>query len=165
MKQVIPFLLMFAMPVAAAPKFGGQNAEETPISDEPSGWPPGVGTVVTYAQDKAELDRYLELVRTSPDFAGTETNIKFYGVTYTVNRLGESLAGVAKMPLPKAAAAALALANGLEGKSKGELHIKVTVREYNDNGTIKEDTIYEIDAGAQMEISSGKSEADDKNHK
>lgn len=163
-KLLIPFLAIFAVQSSGA--FAGVGGEDAEVPPTDNGVELQAELDAMYQRDEAKIQAYLQRLRTDPEFAGIETTIKFHGVTYTVSRLGEAAAAAdAKLPLPKAAAAALALANGLGAKTQGQLRIRVTVREYDSNGNIKSDTIYEIDAGGSAEISSGKAEADDKNHK
>jgi len=111
-----------------------------------------------YNKQTETFDQILSELKTSDIFAGRLTEISFRGQNYVVDRTGEEV-----KQKPGKASLLGSLLNDLSTKSEGRLRIKVTQREYDKNGNIKNEDIWEIDAGGSWQA--GFDDATGKSHR
>lgn len=127
----------------ADPLEGVSDIEETPLPPEDA------------------FNAVLNEIKTSPDFAGTLSELTFKGQLYAVDRRAEKMRTPGNPP-PRLETLG-SLLGGLSASTRGQIHINVN-REYYENGTLKSET-WTIDAGGSWETQTGMQDETGKQHK
>ena len=109
------------------------------------------------------LKELIKELETNDMFAGKLSQVTFRRKVYTVNRQNEAL----KIPTgnaPRAPRIGLLL-NDLGLKADGHISIRVTRREFTDDGKLKTEDVWEVSFGGAWEAQTGMADAMGKQHK
>lgn len=119
--------------------------------DAPMDWEaqPEDPVIAKYNKQTEAFENIIVELQTSDIFAGRLTEVSFRGQSYVIDRTQEAVKTKASRPSLLGT-----LLNELTAKSEVRIKIKVTQREF-ENGKIKSEEIWEIDAGGMWEAQTG----------
>lgn|SRR6478609_6711123 len=162
MKALLITSLLFSLPAGAHERIPAHE----PSADDPQPPDPAAIAAERYRNQTELFQQIMSELATNEFFAGRRIEFPFRGKVNVIDRTGETVWYKKTTTIPKTpnVATLAGLLGAANGNAKMNIKIRVTYREFDENGKTTEE-IWEIESGAFLQAQLGMDEAMSKQHK